>query len=128
MLATEIAALKWHTENVERVYQYLRTSSNGLSTEQVVRKQKEVGKNVMSTPPSRWLIKTFLYLFGGFGSVLFVASILVFVSWKPLGQPPVIANLALGIVLAMVWVLQATFSFWQGKVYSDELISRLIDF
>jgi sodium/potassium-transporting ATPase subunit alpha len=55
-----------------------------------------------------------LYFFGGFGSVLFIAAILVFVSWKPLGQPPLLANLALGIVLVVVWLIQAAFSFFQG--------------
>lgn len=53
------------------------------------------------------------YLFGGFGSILFIACILVFIAWKPLGDPPAIANLALAIVLALVWVIQAAFSFWQ---------------
>lgn len=53
------------------------------------------------------------YLFGGFGAILFVACILVFIAWKPLGDPPAVANLALAIVLAFVWVAQAAFSFWQ---------------
>lgn len=38
---------------------------------------------------------------------------LVFVAWKPLGHPPKIANLALAVVLALTWVIQAAFSFWQ---------------
>lgn len=59
-------------------------------------------------------MKTLSYLFGGFGSVLFVACVLVFIAWKPLGQPPAIANLALAIVLAVVWVVQAAFAFYQG--------------
>ena len=33
------------------------------------------------------------YFFKGFGGVLLVGSILVFVSWKPLGEPPALANL-----------------------------------
>jgi sodium/potassium-transporting ATPase subunit alpha len=82
----------------------------------VVKRSKEYGKNVFSAPPSRWFRKTILYLFGGFGSVLSIAAILVFVSWKPLGQPPLLANLALGIVLSLVWLIQATFSFFQGKL------------
>ena len=66
-----------------------------------------------SPPPSQWLRNTVGYLFGGFGSILFVASILVFIAWKPLGEPPAVANLALAIVLVIVWVAQASFSFWQ---------------
>lgn len=74
---------------------------------------KEVGLNQPSPPPSRWFRKIITYLYGGFGSILFVAAILVFIAWKPLGQPPQIANLALAIVLTFVWVLQAAFTFWQ---------------
>jgi sodium/potassium-transporting ATPase subunit alpha len=97
----------------------LSTSSNqGLSQDQVSRKLKEYGRNVLTPPQSRWFVKTISYLFGGFGSILFVASILVFIAWKPLGDPPAIANLALAIVLAIVWAVQAAFAFYQGRSLS----------
>jgi sodium/potassium-transporting ATPase subunit alpha len=73
----------------------------------------EYGKNAPSPPKSQWFRKTIGYLFGGFGAILFIAAILVFIAWKPLGQPPALANLALAIVLVIVWVVQAAFSFWQ---------------
>jgi len=64
------------------------------------------------------------YLFGGFGAILFVAAILVFIAWKPLGEPaPAVANLALAIVLVFVWIAQASFNFWQGMM--PHLVSRL---
>jgi sodium/potassium-transporting ATPase subunit alpha len=53
------------------------------------------------------------YFFKGFGTVLLVASILVFVAWKPLGKPPAVANLALAIVLLAVFFIQAAFNLWQ---------------
>ena len=74
---------------------------------------RDVGLNKLTAPPSNWLKKTVTYLFGGFGSILFVAAIMVFVAWKPLGDPPALANLALAIVLVLVWLIQAAFSFWQ---------------
>ncbi|CAD0084388.1 unnamed protein product [Aureobasidium vineae] len=74
---------------------------------------RDVGLNKLTAPPSNWLMKTVTYLFGGFGSILFVAAIMVFVAWKPLGDPPALANLALAIVLVLVWLIQAAFSFWQ---------------
>lgn len=89
------------------------STSTGLSTAAVKEKIAEFGRNVPSPPPSRLAQKLFGYFFGGFGSVLLVGSILVFVSWKPLGQPPAVANLALGIVLAAVFVIQAAFNAWQ---------------
>ncbi|KAL2349591.1 hypothetical protein BJ546DRAFT_1090200, partial [Cryomyces antarcticus] len=71
------------------------------------------GPNVPTPPPSHWFQKTITYFFGGFGSILFIAAILVFIAWKPLGQPPEIANLALAIVLVVVFLIQALFSWWQ---------------
>jgi P-type E1-E2 ATPase len=53
------------------------------------------------------------YLFGGFGSILLVAGLLVFISWRPLGDPPATSNLALACVLIAVWVIQAAFNAWQ---------------
>jgi sodium/potassium-transporting ATPase subunit alpha len=85
----------------------------GLSSVIVLKQLKEVGQNRPSPPPSRWFRQIIGYLFGGFGSILFVACILVFIAWKPLGDPPAVANLALAIVLGLVWVIQAAFSFWQ---------------
>jgi magnesium-transporting ATPase (P-type) len=73
----------------------------------------EHGKNVMSPPPSRLFGQIMGYFFGGFGSILLGAGILVFISWRPLGDPPAQANLALACVLIAVWVIQAAFNAWQ---------------
>lgn len=45
--------------------------------------------------------------------MLLLGSILVFISWKPLGEPPAQANLALAIVLLAVFMIQAAFNAWQ---------------
>jgi magnesium-transporting ATPase (P-type) len=63
--------------------------------------------------PNPWFWKIVGYFFKGFGSILLVGGILVFISWKPLGDPPAVANLALGIVLIAVFVIQAAFNAWQ---------------
>jgi sodium/potassium-transporting ATPase subunit alpha len=106
----------WHKITVDDICQRLTTSpKQGLSSEQVQRRLREYGANTLTPPPSGFAKKVFLYFFGGFGSILLVASILVFIAWKPLGHPPAIANLALGIVLAIVFFIQAAFNFWQGK-------------
>ncbi|KAF2095188.1 putative H /K ATPase alpha subunit [Rhizodiscina lignyota] len=114
LMVTGYLDLDWHKIPVDEIYQRLSTSpTQGLSREQVDQRLKEYGANTITPPPSRWVVKTLMYFFGGFGSVLLVASILVFVAWKPLGQPPAVANLALAIVLAIVFFLQAAFNFWQ---------------
>jgi sodium/potassium-transporting ATPase subunit alpha len=67
----------------------------------------------MTPPRSGLLGKVIGYFFGGFGSILLTAGVLVFVSWKPLGDPPAVANLALACVLIAVWLIQAAFNAWQ---------------
>ncbi|KAL9084892.1 MAG: hypothetical protein Q9165_007845 [Trypethelium subeluteriae] len=112
--AIDIASLEWHKLTIDELYRRLATSERqGLSQEQVTRRLKEYGRNQISPPPSQWLQKTLRYLFGGFGSILLTACILVFIAWKPLGDPPAVANLALAIVIAIVWAVQAFFAFYQ---------------
>lgn len=81
------------------------------------------GHNVPSKPPVTWWKDVISYFFGGFGSILLVASILVFISWKPLGNPPAVANLALAIVLLAVFIIQAVFNAWQDWSSSKVMAS-----
>lgn len=65
----------------------------------------------------------FGYFFKGFGPVLLIASILVFIAWRPLGKPPAPANLALAIVLLAVFLIQAAFNMWQDWSSSKVMAS-----
>lgn len=86
--------LEWHTWTADEVIQKLTTSSTtGLSQDQVKRRVGEYGRNAPSPPKTHYFRTWFGYFFGGFGSILLVGAILVFISWKPLGDPPAIANL-----------------------------------
>ncbi|KAM5361230.1 hypothetical protein ACJZ2D_013246 [Fusarium nematophilum] len=111
---SDLAKLEWHTHNVDEVIRRLSSSlTQGLSSEQVERRVARYGKNAPSPAPTHNTKKIFGYFFKGFGTVLFVASILVFIAWKPLGKPPADANLALAIVLLAVFFIQAAFNMWQ---------------
>ncbi|KAJ8122867.1 hypothetical protein ONZ43_g1046 [Nemania bipapillata] len=88
-------------------------ATKGLSEEQVIRRVKEYGRNSPSPPKSTTLQTWAGYFFKGFGPVLLVGAILVLVSWKPLGQPPALANLVLAIVLFAVFFIQAIFNAFQ---------------
>lgn len=113
-LDLELSSLDWHTISTDEVFQRLSTSSEyGLSAEQVKRKLEEHGKNIPSPPPTHRFKQIFGYFFKGFGSILLVGAILVFIAWQPLGQPPAVANLALAIVLLAVFFIQAAFNAWQ---------------
>ncbi|KAL7623518.1 hypothetical protein AAE478_007201 [Parahypoxylon ruwenzoriense] len=110
----ELSSLEWHTISTEEALRRLSVSmTEGLSDEQVARRLKEYGTNAPSRPKSRTLRKYFGYFFKGFGPVLLAGAVLVFIAWKPLGQPPALANLALGIVLIAVFFIQAAFNMFQ---------------
>ncbi|KAJ4990386.1 h k atpase alpha [Stagonosporopsis vannaccii] len=112
--AVDLAGLEWHTLEVDELCRRLSVDTNqGLSEDQLKRRIAEYGRNKMSPPPSGLLGKIMGYFFGGFGSILLGAGILVFVAWKPLGDPPAVANLALACVLIAVWLIQAAFNAWQ---------------
>ncbi|KAH6692711.1 calcium-transporting ATPase [Plectosphaerella plurivora] len=112
--ATEVAELDWHTLSVDEVLRRLSTTPDeGLSSAQVHRRLAQHGRNVPSEPPTHRTRQILGYFFKGFGPILLVASILVFIAWRPLGQPPAPANLALAIVLLAVFFIQAAFNMWQ---------------
>jgi sodium/potassium-transporting ATPase subunit alpha len=111
----ELESLDWHIVSPDEVFERLSTSkTQGLSGEQATKNISKYGKNVPSRPPSNYTKQIFGYFFKGFGSILLVGGILVFITWKPLGEPaPAVANLALAIVLLAVFVIQAAFNAWQ---------------
>ncbi|RCI05193.1 hypothetical protein CU098_001984 [Rhizopus stolonifer] len=114
-LAEDLTNAKYHKLSILEVNQQYRTNTElGLETSQAVSRVSEYGKNTISPPPSNWLRKFFRYFFGGFCSLLWFASIICWISWKPLGEPaPSPLNLALAVILMFVIFLQAFFNAWQ---------------
>ncbi|KAK0207703.1 hypothetical protein IW262DRAFT_1498522 [Armillaria fumosa] len=111
----EIADLDWHELDTLEVLTRLGVSEKaGLYGPMVIRRLAQNGKNVITPPPKNLPKRIFFYIFGGFGGLLFVASIICFLSWRPIGDPnPSTANLALAVVLLLVIVIQAVFNAWQ---------------
>lgn len=114
-ITDELADIEWHIISEQEICKKLITDASfGLSEEQVHTARSIHGRNVPSPPPNKLFQKIFWYMFGGFGTILLIGGILVFISWKPLGEPnPAKANLALAIVLIFVFVIQAVFNAWQ---------------
>ena len=120
----ELSSLDWHRITPEELFSRLSTEpSRGLSNEQIKRRLAEHGRNVPSPPPTHHFKTIFGYFFRGFGSILLLGSVLVFVCWKPLGEPPTNANLALAIVLLAVFMIQAGFNAWQDWSSSKVMAS-----
>ena len=110
--AKALSELDWHKLSLDDCLSRLGSSPTaGLDAAQAERRLKQYGKNEMSKPPRRLFRKIFGYIFGGFGSLLLVASVICFIAWKPLGEPnPQVSNLALALVLLFVVILQALFN------------------
>ncbi|GAA5914981.1 hypothetical protein JCM6882_001950 [Rhodosporidiobolus microsporus] len=108
----DLAALDWHEHDPDEVCRRLQVAPGaGLDGAIASKRLQKDGKNRISPTRVNWPLKIFWYFFGGFGSLLFVAGVLCFVAWRPLGDPnPSAANLALAVVLLLVVVLQAVFN------------------
>ncbi|KAG7443376.1 calcium ATPase [Guyanagaster necrorhizus] len=124
-IVKEIADLDWHELDTLEVLTRLGVSEkNGLDGPMVARRLTQNGKNVITPPPKNLTRRIFFYIFGGFGSLLFIASIICFLSWRPLGDPdPATANLALAVVLLIVLAIQAVFNAWQDFTTSRTMKS-----
>ncbi|GAA5838707.1 hypothetical protein JCM9279_003834 [Rhodotorula babjevae] len=111
----DLASLDWHALSPDEVAQRLGVAPQaGLDNQVVARRLSSDGRNVITPARVNWPRKIFFYFFSGFGSLLFVASVLCFIAWRPLGDPnPAVANLALAVVLLLVVILQAFFNALQ---------------
>lgn len=108
-----LSSLEWHVMSLEEVFSRLSTPVNqGLSLEEVKFRLVEYWRNT-PLPCSTNRFKTCGYLYKGFGSIPLVGSMLHFICWKPLGDPPTRANLVLAIVLLAIFFIQAAFNAWQ---------------
>lgn len=81
-LAPELSSLDWHTITVDEALQRLSVSpQTGLDTVQAQRRIQLNGKNAITPPRSNMWRKVLEWFFGGFGSLLFAASIVCFIAW-----------------------------------------------
>lgn len=117
----KLAELTWHKDHIDIVLQDFETDAVfGLSTGIATQRIKQYGYNKQSKVRVNWLVKILNYFFNGFGAVFLIAGVLFILCWKPLGDPPAIANLALGITLLVIFFIQAAINWYQdfssGKV------------
>ncbi|ORY05462.1 calcium ATPase [Basidiobolus meristosporus CBS 931.73] len=110
----EELAIDFHKLNLHELSLRFNTSlENGLDSTNAATRLASHGKNQISPPPSKTLSKILNYLFGGFCGILWFASLICFISWKPLGDPPQVMNLGLAVLLLIVIFLQAAFNAYQ---------------
>jgi sodium/potassium-transporting ATPase subunit alpha len=106
------------------IRRYETNVSGGLNDEQVQLRLKRDGKNLLKKRKNkpvivRWLIE----VFGGYNIIMWLATILCFLCWQPLGgDNPSVYNLVLTIFLFAVIMIQSTVSFIQ-QFRSDNLMA-----
>lgn len=114
--ADAIAAIDVHLIPTEQVYtRYSCHPTVGLETVAVQRKLKLEGRNIISPPPTKYWLKALNYVFGGFNFLMWIAFVVTIVrvsphipsfahhlcqlSYKPLGNPPLVFNLGVAMLL-----------------------------
>ncbi|UJR13109.1 hypothetical protein I4U23_000133 [Adineta vaga] len=105
-----------HAIPISNLFQHFHTNPNtGLSINFVPEARAQYGNNKITPPKSPnyfWLL--FKQLFMGFNLILWLAGILAFIAYQPLGGPtPSITNLALGIVIFLVITCNAILNVYQ---------------
>jgi sodium/potassium-transporting ATPase subunit alpha len=56
--------------------QYSTSVELGLDSNQALKRQEQYGRNCVSKPPNNWIKKLISYFFGGFCTLLWIASII----------------------------------------------------
>ncbi|KAI5966824.1 uncharacterized protein KGF55_000233 [Candida pseudojiufengensis] len=125
-VTSKFSSYTYNSDSIDDIATKFSTNLiHGLSDYQYQENSKLYGENKQSKPPNGLLKKLFMYFFGGFGALLLAGGILCIISWKPLGNPnPAVANLVLGIILIVVFLIQAAFNFIQD--YSSSKVMNSI--
>lgn len=114
-----------HNIPLDDLFKYFNTDpQQGLSAALVANARTQYGDNriISSKSPSFFslLVKE---LFIGFNIILWIAGVFAFLAYKPFGEPnPSIANLALGIILALVIISNSLLNVYQ-EMKSTKIIS-----
>jgi sodium/potassium-transporting ATPase subunit alpha len=106
---------KYHRRSLNDLASQFETSlTNGLSQDKAAQRLVKLGKNRIEQKRKNPLVKFLGYFFSGFCTLLWLAAIVCILCYKPLGDPnPQFINLALGVLLVIVIIIQALFTAFQ---------------
>lgn len=110
---SEIRSIDVHKISHEEAFiRYRSHQTLGLESSALLRLKKENLLNKLSPPKSSILYKSVLYVFGGFNSLMWLAMILSFISYEPLGgNNPQVFNLGVAVLLLFVILVSSIF-YW----------------
>ena len=112
----ELVETDFHKISLAELESKLSTSTvEGLNPSNASQLLAKYGKNKITQARKNPLLKIVGYLFSGFCGLIWVAAIVCILAWRPIGDPSdsSITNLALGILLIFVILLQAAFTAFQ---------------
>ncbi|KAJ2605620.1 hypothetical protein H4R99_000965 [Coemansia sp. RSA 1722] len=123
-VAQQLRGCQFHRDTVKEIYQRMGILPNeGLDTEAAEARLLRHGANVIRWRSRRRILSVLGWFFGGFNRFLWLSVIVFWLCWKPIGNPPQTGNLALGIVIIVIIVMQAMFNAWQEWMTSRALES-----
>jgi hypothetical protein len=94
----------------------LRAPASGLKQTEASLRLRTNGPNVIQPYTQSTILKILGYLISGFNLMLFGASILAWLAWKPAGEPnPDPINIALAVILIIVALISALFNWYQVR-------------
>ncbi|KAJ3319401.1 hypothetical protein HDV06_006354 [Boothiomyces sp. JEL0866] len=104
---------------------YSTDIDKGLEKSVLARKRLLHGENTLSPPKTNYLLKFLGYTFGGFNAMMWLAAIVSFISYKPLGgsDPPIFA---LGVGLLLIIVIFVSTLFYASVDYHASKIMHSI--
>ena len=106
--------LDYHKLSFDELIRRFDTSlTKGLDSLRATNLLIKNGKNILNKKEKSIVVKLISYLFTGFCGLLWVSSLVCFLAWKPIGDPPDPTNFGLAILLIVVILLQAAFSAFQ---------------
>ncbi|KAI8325729.1 calcium ATPase [Martensiomyces pterosporus] len=123
-IAEQLRNLRFHMDTVNEVYTRFNTSPlRGLEAAAVERRAERHGRNVFSPASRRIPQRVVSWFFGGFNRFLWLAMVVFWLCWKPIGNPPQPGNMAMAIVIILVICIQAAFNAWQEWITSRAMDS-----
>lgn len=99
----------FHKISLSQLAERFNTSlQNGHTDENAASLLAKNGPNAIKQEEKSVILKILNYLLTGFCGVLWVGSLICFLAWKPIGNPPDPTNLGLAILLIVVILLQGS--------------------
>jgi sodium/potassium-transporting ATPase subunit alpha len=112
--------------SVEEIENQLNTSIvNGLSSEQAEERLEIYGKNIIKPEEIHVIIRFLAILLSGYNGFLWFASLISFLAWKPIGNPPQTSNLIQGIILLVMIFIQSIIELAQ-ELHSENIMKSVI--